>query len=163
MKLGSLAILSACETAHSRVSREHGLPGLAYAFLRAGATSVVASLWRIPDIAAYLLMSKLYGLLFQGSASLSLREALTVAQRWLKGLDEDEVRSYGPQAHNPAWAALIEAEILRSKGFFFPFGDETKLPFRRMGASPDLSKPFSNPFYWAGFMVIGDWRKRKVA
>ena len=160
LKLGSLAVLSACETAHSNVSEKYGVPGLAHAFLRAGVTTVVASLWKVPDIAAYLLMVKMYEILFEGGLDVS--EALAVAQRWLRNLDVEEARSYGPQKGSSEWAELIDEEMMRAKRFFLAFGREGSISFRTSKKTPDLNRPFSNPYYWAGFTVIGDWRNRRV-
>lgn len=57
-----MAILTACETARTKVSTRYGIRGLLEAFLRAGVTTVVSSLWKVPDVAAYMLISKFYEL-----------------------------------------------------------------------------------------------------
>ena len=43
-------VLSACDTSRGRLLPGEGLLGLAQAFLQSGATSVVASYWRIDDV-----------------------------------------------------------------------------------------------------------------
>lgn len=70
-----LVVLSACDTGGTEVAGE-GLVGLARAFLYAGAPSVVASLWRVRDDAAPILMIRFYQALDkEGSAAEALREA----------------------------------------------------------------------------------------
>lgn len=99
----SLVVLSACQTALGKEMKREGLIGLMHAFQQAGATRVVASLWKVDDRATAELMKLFYtGVLRDGKpASLALRDAqqaLAVSARW------------------------------------------------------------SHPFYWAGFVLQGEWR-----
>lgn len=55
-----IVTLSACETALGREVRGEGLVGLVYAFLRAGAKSVVAGLWKVDDASTAELMKHFY-------------------------------------------------------------------------------------------------------
>ncbi|MCJ7627128.1 MAG: CHAT domain-containing protein [Longimicrobiales bacterium] len=80
-----LLTLSACETALGSDSRWDVPPGddwvsLASAFLGAGAANVVASLWRVEDLATADLMRSFYGHLAVGT---DLAESLAKAQREL--------------------------------------------------------------------------------
>jgi CHAT domain-containing protein len=56
----SLVTVSACESAGTRIYAGEGLVGFAWAFLGAGARSVVAGLWKVDDRASADLMSQLY-------------------------------------------------------------------------------------------------------
>jgi len=57
---GSLVTLSACESGRSRVVRGDETLGLTWAFLGAGAATMVVSLWLVQDEAAVGLMDSLY-------------------------------------------------------------------------------------------------------
>jgi CHAT domain-containing protein/tetratricopeptide (TPR) repeat protein len=79
LELGAgLVTLSACATGLGRELRGEGLLGLARAFLHAGSSSVVASLWQVPDRATAQLMRVFYEL--QLSDGLSPAAALRQAQ-----------------------------------------------------------------------------------
>ncbi len=72
-----LVVLSACETALGADVRGEGLVGLTRAFMYAGSPRVVASLWKVPDLATAELMKRFYqGLLGKKlAAAAALREA----------------------------------------------------------------------------------------
>jgi CHAT domain-containing protein len=55
-----LVVLSACQTALGEDIRGEGLVGLTRAFMYAGTSRVVASLWRVPDSATAALMQRFY-------------------------------------------------------------------------------------------------------
>ena len=55
-----LVTLSACRSAGARMYSGEGLVGLSWAFLRAGAGSVVAGLWDVTDMSTAKLMADFY-------------------------------------------------------------------------------------------------------
>jgi CHAT domain-containing protein len=98
-----LVVLSACETALGREVHGEGLIGLTQGFMSAGARSLVASLWQVPDRATAELMAQFYAYMFNDG--MRPAEALRNAQLW--------------------------------------------------SAS---QRRFSHPYFWGGFVLVGDWR-----
>ncbi len=73
-----LVVLSACETALGRAIAGEGQIGLAHAFMRSGAKSVIATLWQVPDTSTARLMQEFYRqMLVEGRPAAS---ALAIAQ-----------------------------------------------------------------------------------
>jgi len=104
MKLNAdLVVLSACQTGLGKLVRGEGTVGLTRAFMYAGASSVMVSLWSVSDMSTVTLMGGFYKNLIKNK--LSKTDALRKAQLTL-------------------------------------MSDEK----------------FAHPFYWAPFVLIGDWR-----
>lgn len=76
-----LATLSACETGLGKTFEGDGVFGLQRAFQIAGAKSVVASLWKVPDKATEMLMARFYSNLWE--KKMPKLAALREAQLWL--------------------------------------------------------------------------------
>jgi CHAT domain-containing protein len=72
-----LVTLSACETGLGNISQGDEITGLSRAFLFAGSSSVIVSLWAVADYPTSLLMSTFYKYLKEHP----VQEALTLAQR----------------------------------------------------------------------------------
>jgi CHAT domain-containing protein len=60
-----LVVLSGCQTALGKEVKGEGLVGLTRGFMYAGATRVMASLWRVDDAATAELMSLFYQGIFK--------------------------------------------------------------------------------------------------
>jgi CHAT domain-containing protein len=73
----SLVTVSSCSSAGARAYRGEGLLGFAWAFLQAGAGSVIAGLWDVADAAAARLMERTYREIAGGA---SPAEALRTAK-----------------------------------------------------------------------------------
>jgi CHAT domain-containing protein len=97
-----LVVLSACNTGLGKDVKGEGLIGLTRGFMYAGASSVVASLWKVDDAATAELMQLFYGYM--------LRDGLSPA------------------------AALRKAQVSMSQ-----------------------QKRWHSPYYWAGFVIQGQY------
>ena len=84
----SLATLSACETALGVTGAGDELMGLSRAFLYAGASSLLLSLWKVEDRSTAALMRSFYGALARGAdKAAALREAQLALLRGEHGAD----------------------------------------------------------------------------
>src|ERR1051325_2262689 len=113
-----LVVLSACSTGLGKDVRGEGLIGLTRGFMYAGASGVIASLWKVDDDATAELMKHFYEALFQQgmSPAAALRHAqLTLSQnkRW----------------QSPYyWAGfVIQGQYTETKKFVEPFPNRTQL------------------------------------
>ncbi len=88
LKLGAeLVVLSACNTGLGKDVRGEGLIGLTRGFMYAGASSVVASLWRVDDSASAELMTHFYKAMFEdelppAAALRSAKEIMWKQKHW---------------------------------------------------------------------------------
>jgi Uncharacterized protein conserved in bacteria len=69
-----LAVLSACESGKGSLRRE-GVVGLPHAFLAAGASTVIATRWKIPDAKAKLIVESFYKFYFEETEQSKLAKA----------------------------------------------------------------------------------------
>jgi CHAT domain-containing protein len=70
-----LVTLSACETGLSKIANGDDLVGLTRGFLYAGSSSIVASLWKVDDLATSQLMTRFYAELGKTNKREALRKA----------------------------------------------------------------------------------------
>lgn len=96
-------VLSACDTALGRETAGEGLLGLRYAAHAAGASSVMASLWQVPDRSAAELMTAFYSRYIAMHASPAEALAAAMRDRWRKNEDPSlwsafEISSIGSAA-----------------------------------------------------------------
>ena len=133
-----LLTLSACQTAMEvRGSAGREVEGVGALAQTLGAGSVLASLWPVSDAATPPLMTALYGYRQQHPTA-SLAEALQAAQLYL--------------LHKPMPASADT--VHRGTEAVLSSGDSGNLP--SFGFDPKA--PYAHPFYWAPFILIGNWR-----
>jgi CHAT domain-containing protein len=97
-----LVVLSACRTGLGRIVRGEGIIGLVRAFLYAGSSGVVMSLWNVQDQSTAGLMKGFYKHMKDGRGS---SEALRMAKL-------DRIHSHRPVYRHPYyWAAFVLAGI----------------------------------------------------
>ena len=138
-----LAVLSACETGLGKTAGGEGLLGLQRAFQIAGAKSVVAGLWKVADDPTRALMTAFYENLWKNG--LPKLDALRQAQlMMLRGGASRSKKKSPPsvQGKRPDKGGSDEAK----RGLSWPKGRGSD----KSGRLP--------PYYWAGFVLSGDWR-----
>ena len=133
-----VVVLSACETAMSRVTiTPDEFLGFPAAFLHAGAGTVIATLWRVADKASALLMGRFYT--ERRSPKTSPAEALRRAQMWLRTVKvRDLMKLLGELRDEPE-----------------PVGGLASQWRVQLRAADPESRPFAEPYFWAAFTVTG--------
>ena len=76
-----LTTLSACETGLGKIANGDDIVGLTRGFLYAGSSSIVASLWKVDDIATSELMIRFYANLKQTNKREALRDSQLYTKR----------------------------------------------------------------------------------
>ncbi|MEP7342042.1 MAG: CHAT domain-containing protein, partial [Acidobacteriota bacterium] len=135
-----LLSLSACNTAMSGAGADgKEVEGFGVLAQRQGAKAVVATLWSVADESTAALMKRFYQLRNAG-AGMSKVEALRQAQLTL--LRGEELGTQTASRRTP------EVQL-------GPPGTVRKSP----AASPrDSQAPYAHPYYWAPFILIGNWK-----
>jgi CHAT domain-containing protein len=139
-----LVTLSACQSGLGKYSGGEGYVGFSQALFLAGARSLVVSLWEVDDTATSLLMTRFYENLMGVSAKLpggpidakTKAEALAEAKQWLARLTTEQVQE-------------LAAGLPRNG---------TRGRIVKKGATTTAATRFDHPFYWSGFILIGDPR-----
>ena len=127
--------LSACETALGGGEDENGreIEGFGALVQRQGAKSVLATLWKVADKSTAVLMESLYRL--RQERGLNKADALREAQLVLIS---------GKHPRQP---------IAVQKGGKGRALNITNAP----SYIPDPAKPYAHPYFWAPFILMGNW------
>lgn len=128
-----LVVLSACQTGLGEISGD-GVFGLQRGFKKAGANSLLMSLWKVDDRATQMLMTKFYEHFLSGKTKL---ESLALAQKY--------VREYEEEVEIAEESTMTASQQRRSKRM----GDDISTEVTIMKV-----KPFADPKYWAAFILL---------
>ncbi len=123
-----LVALSACETGLGDLSTGDELVGLSRAFLYAGTSAVVVSLWQVDDISTSILMTRMHQLLDAGYSSSA---ALAQAQRDLLNSNFEYGQSRGMRSVR--WHQNIRSQL-----------------------DGGVGEKYVSPYFWAPFILIGN-------
>jgi len=135
-----LLTLSACDTAVG--SGQGGeVESLAVTAEKSGAKGVLATLWSVEDATTAVLMRRMYAM--REDERVSKAQALRLAQ--LELLDGELRVPESPKA-----VGSHRGQVLRV-GQCGVAGAQPS-PYR-----PDPSKPYAHPYYWAPFILMGNW------
>jgi CHAT domain-containing protein len=135
-----LVVLSACNSGLGKVSGGEGYLGFSQALFLAGARSLVLSLWEVDDASTALLMTRFYENLFGrgGGPPVPKAQALAEAKQWLRGLEAGEVEQL--------------TRDLASRG------TRGRIASRQPAGPVREVRTFEHPYYWSGFILVGDPR-----
>jgi CHAT domain-containing protein len=139
-----LLALSACDTAMSANGKES--ESFAYVAQDLGAKTVLASLWPVSDVGTPELMTRFYTLR-ASNPGMTKGEAFHRAQLSLVQGEKILGRSVTKTAVPPTSGQGSRAEK-------FSAAPGANLPL----FIKDPKRPFAHPFYWAPFVLIGNWR-----
>lgn len=128
-----LLTLSACDTAMGQANGKDA-EGFAFRAQRLGARAVIASLWPVDDVGTQALMPLFY----------RLRES---------GMTKAE-------AFQRAQLALLRGEVTETPGpqRSSQLGLTNQIAPRLVRYASNPQKPFAHPYYWAPFILIGNWK-----
>lgn len=137
-----LVTLSACETGLTEVGRSPDeYVGLPAGFLLAGAPAVVSTLWSVVDVSTMLMMERFYQ--FHLVGKLAPAAALRKAQLWLRDVTSAKL------------GELFREHLRTAPGRSYMPEKVARKYFRKFTLDPRDKRPFSHPFYWAGFTFSG--------
>jgi len=126
-----LVVLNACSTGQQdRLTPEESID-LGSMFLAAGARAAVINLWPVDDLAAALVVSRLFQL-WQWGDGLDLTAALSAARLWLRELSVGDLLDMADR--DPRWRPAIQ---------------------RYAPATARTVRRFANPYYWSAFALTG--------
>lgn len=135
-----LLTLSACDTASGSAGASgKEVEGFAVLAQRQGAKAVLATLWPVADESTQLLMREFY----------RLREA---NRDWPKveSLRQAQLELLTANANPESNSKTARAEILAA--------DSSTNPSGQPSFTPDPKAPYAHPYFWAPFILIGNWQ-----
>ena len=127
-----LVVLSACQTGLGEIKGD-GVFGLQRGFKKAGANSILMSLWKVDDEATRLLMTQFYKNLTSG---MNKHESLKQAQKYVRDYEEDvEVKFDVRKTVSAQAKEQVRQEAMKEK------------TYKRV-------KKYQDPYYWAAFILL---------
>jgi CHAT domain-containing protein len=151
--------LSACNTAATRPDAAgKEIDGFAELAQRLGAGAVMATLWQVSDGSTPWLMQQFYAVR-QGRGGTTKAEALRSAQlALLNGTAHTEVFPDAPKGAAPAVKVLVTKSAQKQT----PDPTRSDTVYVSENDAPlfvrDERRPYAHPYYWAPFVLYGNWR-----
>lgn len=162
-----LLLLSACQTGLLDLegARDEG-HSLAAAMVQAGAQAVLATQWAVDDKATYLLMVRFIQEWLPQMEREAPASALARAQAWLRTITNAELAVWQrtmslsaqlPMTRSPQQDTTPSWQRIPVRGRSARWQDDEAQLIVRIGAEQEepSARPYADPYYWAGFQVIG--------
>lgn len=127
-----LVVMSACQTGLGEITGD-GVFGLQRGFKKAGANTLLMSLWKVDDIATQLLMTQFYKNLTSG---MSKSESLKHAQKYVREYEEE---------------AEVKSDIRPSVSAHAKEQAQQKTTKEK---TIKKVKKYQDPYYWAAFILL---------
>ena len=128
-----LVVLSACQTGLGEITGD-GVFGLQRGFKKAGARTLLMSLWKVDDQATQLLMTRFYANLTAGQ---SKAESLREAQRYVREYEVEQ--KVTPRSGRLPLSAHARQQALQQQA---------------AAAGTRLVRPYQSPRFWAAFILL---------
>lgn len=128
-----LVVLSACQTGLGEVMGD-GVWGLQRGFKKAGANTLLMSLWKVDDVATQKLMTRFYANLMSG---MNRYKALREAQRYVREYEIEKEAVENSGRHLLSAHAREQARMKKSN----------RVVMKKV-------RPYANPKYWAAFILL---------
>ncbi|WP_063003428.1 CHAT domain-containing protein [Nocardia salmonicida] len=185
----SLVVMTACSSGVGVIHTGDEIDSLITAWLIAGASTVIATLWPVDDIASWLLIRRFYELLVT-ETSRTVAQCLHEAQSYLRTLLPHEITrmcdrrletdpTAEPASRDISITGISVARMAQGPDDIAATIDSTQEVMRVLGQDrrgvesanfpgahaelADGEHPYSHPYYWSGFVLVGDWRTRDYA
>jgi CHAT domain-containing protein len=161
-----LVTLSACKTALGRRVGGEGMIGFSQALFIAGARSLLLSLWEVDDVATQLLLTRFYENLLghyhiprdgvESGTPMSKAKALREAKNWLRQASPEEIRATLECYETTPRRDTSESTTTPSDEAPNVIRGELDTRPAAGPRKPQSRHDYSHPYYWAGFILIGD-------
>jgi CHAT domain-containing protein len=144
-----LVVLSACESGLIDLGHVDEHIGLPTSLLAAGASAVISTLWTVDDATTAMLMAEFYRRHFSEGEDTAV--ALGRAQLWLRDLERDHALAALEPGRAIAAGLLSEGD----PGDIRMWAAVENLVDDLMEQWDGSDRPWSNPYFWAGFVHVG--------
>lgn len=174
-----LLVVSACQAANLdlRGARDE-VHSLTAGMIQAGADAVLSPWWMVDDRASFLLMARFAQEWLPKMATVPPAAALARAQRWLRTATNRDLGEWEARIANTPSAATAVAErdgsdgtsregaagsagraspvvAVRGRGLRLDIDDAARRIREQAAWDDPDTRPYADPYYWAGFQVTG--------
>ena len=126
-----MVVLSACQTGLGEIT-DQGVYGLQRGFKKAGAKTLLMSLWSVDDKATQIMMTQFYMHLLAGN---SKRDAFSKALSFLKNYEYETEEEVEDHSQVPVFDPVLQVNVYPKKKVI-------------------VKKNFRSPRYWAAFIML---------